>query len=335
MRNKLFLWLLLCCITSTLFSQPPEKLPNGDTKTTTVERDAVKGTVTTTEEFRKADGTLRGFRITFVDAFGNRVVTDSATTAGGRPRRVTVVRTDGNNDTLYAEERNYDARGKTLLQSQIREYDEGIIIKLTKFKEGKGTQTIPLTLPVDPGPLPATDPETKLSLADHKVEVFAGYSYLSAGTSGDNISFALGAHVDLKYKLTNKLALRADVSYHTKKDMDIRTSRMFIMGGAEYKVYEKAVKDGLAMMLVGRLMAGLAADRQKFMFGAGSTYNVNAFAIAAGLGLLYPVNSTLFLQLMPDYILTRFNDESQSNFRLSVGAAIKFGGNRQQVNTTY
>jgi hypothetical protein len=159
-----------------------------------------------------------------------------------------------------------------------------------------------------------------------KVDVSLDYSYLNAGTSGDNISFPLGARISASYKLKDKLGLVLDASYHTKKDMDFRISRFFVMGGAQYTLYEKAVKDGIGLMLLGRLLAGLAADRQKYLLGGGGSDadKAKALAIAVGLGLVYPVNSSFLLELIPDYIHTRFNDESQSNWRVSLGARFRF-----------
>ncbi|MEK7831876.1 MAG: hypothetical protein AAB401_12360, partial [Acidobacteriota bacterium] len=52
----------------------------------------------------------------------------------------------------------------------------------------------------------------------------------------------------------------------------------------------------------------------------------SAFAMAIGGGLDAKVHDNLAIRLFQtDYVLTRFNDDSQHNFRLSTGLVLRLG----------
>lgn len=161
-----------------------------------------------------------------------------------------------------------------------------------------------------------------------KSSLSGGYSFLSAGAKPENISFALGAHVSYTHNLKGKLGLVADGSVHFKNKDDHKSRRIFLMAGVQYNITKVRDEEKLQtqFMLFPRLLVGLAADRQKYIYGMSSnTTQAKALAIAAGLGIAYPVNSVLYLQLNPDYIITRFGKETQSNFRVNVGVKIRLG----------
>jgi hypothetical protein len=309
-------------IMPTIYAQPKvDNLPNGGTKTTTEETDAT-GTRTKLEEYRNAEKTLTGYKKWVTDLQGNTIYTDSATTAGGRPQHVKVYKVTPGGDTTYRQERNYDKKGK-LIEYQIREYDKNKVLnKVTKWREGEKPEVN--TAPeYDPMPL---SPSNSIYKWEGRfvpnASVSGGYSYLNAGTSGDNISFPLGVHVKGTLNVTDALGLSVDYSFHTKKDMDFRITRSFLMAGVEYNFRQKDPND---FFISPHVLAGLVFDKQKYLPGDDDmAYKEDAFAFGVGLLLGYPICKRANVFVNPDYIFTRFNDDTQGNLRITGGIRYLF-----------
>lgn len=167
-------------------------------------------------------------------------------------------------------------------------------------------------------------------LIDPRITAFLGYSYLNAGAKPENLSLAVGAHLALTYMLNSKFGVVLDGSFHTKKENELRIMRAFLMGGMQYMLLryrQQQTKDFVAFI---RLMGGLASDRLKYSYG-GMSYKdqVSTFAIASGVGFSYPIWHRLLLSLTGDYIYTHFNDDGQSNIRISGGVTYEFNWNKK------
>jgi hypothetical protein len=334
MNKHPFIFLIaLLCITAGVWAQAPAPvtLEDGTTKTTTNSPIQSDGSFKTTDEFKFPDGTLRGYRITINYPNGNIKITDSLTTPGGRPWRVTVVKKYSKEISYYKEERNYDDRGKTVLEYQVREYMGNGYLKITTFRAGQEKKVEETTIVYDPGELipmhPGRDKDLPISQnlkMKPTLDVTGGYSYLYTKTEYDNISFPVGGHVSLTLMLTKKFGLLVDGSYHTKKENDLRVARAFLMGGVMYNILKKEQEK---LMLFARLMAGLAADRQKYLLGpADDVTKAKALAIAVGLGIAYPINSSLFICLIPDYIYNKFNETNYTNIRVTAALKVYLQG---------
>jgi hypothetical protein len=166
--------------------------------------------------------------------------------------------------------------------------------------------------------------EIAMNECNTKNEFFAGYSNLTKLGENESENLALGLHLAYAYLLSQRLALAADFSLHTKKDNDLRIMQAFLMGGLQYQLvmYQNRSK----MNALARLLAGLAMDRQKFDYGSGTDIQkANAFVIAFGLGLNYELNRRIAVGLLADYLHTRFNDDGQGNLRASLGIRVNVG----------
>lgn len=155
-------------------------------------------------------------------------------------------------------------------------------------------------------------------------EFFAGYSNLTNLGENESTNLALGLHLAYAYFLTQRMALAADFSIHTRKDNDLRIMQAFLMGGLQYQLVMR--QNQSKMNVLARLLAGLAMDRQKYDYGSGTDIQkAQAFVIAFGLGLNYELNRRIALGLLADYLHTRFNDDGQGSLRISAGVRINLG----------
>jgi len=160
----------------------------------------------------------------------------------------------------------------------------------------------------------------KLQQKEKTFDLSLGYSYLLMNSDGNSESFPLGGHMNLAYFLSHRLALLGDFSVHSKKEGDFKLMLAYLMGGVQYNLLKERQK---AMMLYSRLLLGLALERQRYSFGSESnTDRASSFAIAAGLGFYFPITEQIGINLLADYIRTRFNSNPQNN--ICLGAGVKF-----------
>lgn len=313
-----------------------------------------------TEEYKDGNSKIYGEHATKTttvtkDGKLNIVVTVEYKTAGGRTMRKTVWRKDLQNN-WKRNDTCYDRKGETRSAEEHVVNASGVVISFTSFfmpnapysrnEKGQLVNSAGHQVTVDQGiemekqindeinkietqDIPAFNesqsPCEKQQSCAPTAEVFGGYSFLNTSQDGESESFALGVEVAAVYMLTGRLGVAADFSMHTKKDMELRIMRAFLMGGVQYQLTQ-LVQQRKALRAYARLLAGVAFDKQKYSFG-GDTYKNSAtgFAIAAGPAIALPLYNNLMLQLMVDYIYTKFKMQSQSNIRASVGVKLNFG----------
>jgi hypothetical protein len=207
-----------------------------------------------------------------------------------------------------------------VLMEETKTYEKGEVIQGTKIERNAAGAVIQRY---------RYNPETKtfeIAMNDciPTNEFFAGYSNLTKLGENESENLALGLHLAYAYFLSQRMALAADFSMHTKKDNDLRIMQAFLMGGLQYQLVLRQNQSKLNVLA--RVLAGLAMDRQKYSSGSySSTDKANAFAIAFGLGLNYELNRRIAIGILGDYIRTRFNDEGQGNIRASAGVRINLG----------
>lgn len=170
---------------------------------------------------------------------------------------------------------------------------------------------------------PDDEPETEL--IPPGLTAFLGYSYLNQGAKPENLSLAVGAHLALTYMLNSKFGVVLDGSMHTKKENEIRIMRAFLMGGVQYMLLryrQQQTRDFVAFV---RLLGGMATDKLKYSYGGMTDKDkVSTYALASGLGFSYYLGRRILLSLAGDYIYTHFNDDGQSNIRISGGVTYEF-----------
>ena len=159
-----------------------------------------------------------------------------------------------------------------------------------------------------------------------KAEIFGGYSYLRADDDADGQDLH-GWNASAAINFAKYAGIVADFSGHydtitlapgARADL---SAYLFLVGPRftyrEHKVLEP----------FGHVLLGAARSHITPISPLGRIrINDSAFALAVGGGLDAKVHSNLAIRLFQaDYVLTRFNDDSQHNFRLSTGLVLRLG----------
>jgi len=335
--------LLTMIISVVLAAQPApvvikETPKKGETKTTTIINDGL-GTETKTEEYHK-DGTPPKLKLK-VETTKNLLTGDSTKVItiyhegyGEREKNVTVD-TYQNGEVVNSTTKTYHKNGALETDGSWTKQPDGLV-KLQKLnpKTGQYETTIKTKEEMEP-----FDSTKYLHLGNlygmnhpvgrdcnPKIEIFGGYSYLNSSFGDDRESFPLGGHVSFIYNITPHLGAGIDASLHTKKDGDFTLNRSFLMVEGKY-VFGDVNKCNRKLVPDVHLLAGLACEKLKYSSGSySSTSKGSAFAFGAGAGLNLNISNKLAVRLFQaDYILTRFNEDNQGNFRASTGLVLRFG----------
>jgi hypothetical protein len=209
----------------------------------------------------------------------------------------------------------------TVLMEETKTYENGRVIRGTKTERNAAGTVIKR---YRYNAQTSSFEEIAMNECNPTNEFFAGYSNLTKLGENESENLVLGLHLAYAYFLSQRMALAADFSMHTKKDNDLRIMQAFLMGGLQYQLILR--QNQSKMNALARVLAGLTMDRQKYSSGSfNSTNKASALAIAFGLGLNYELNRRIAIGLLADYIRTRFNDEGQGNIRASAGVRINLG----------
>jgi hypothetical protein len=170
---------------------------------------------------------------------------------------------------------------------------------------------------------------TTFAQSDSRVDLFGGYSYLSADTNGlTSRQSANGFEASASVNLKKWIAAEGDVSgYFKTYNIDLTSLGL---GTVDVGVHDWAFAGGprfkyrpvFAHALIG-------VDRLTFS-AEGVSVSQNAFAAAFGGGLQWKFTTHWGIRGSGDYVLTRHNifggDRfTQNNFRASVGLVYSFG----------
>lgn len=160
-----------------------------------------------------------------------------------------------------------------------------------------------------------------------KAEIFGGYSYLrfNADAFDDGLDLH-GWNASAAVNFTKYAGIVADFSGHYN-DFSVVGGRVDLSGylflvGPRFTYRKHKVLEPFAHVLL-----GAARAHAKLRSGTTSIRdNDSAFALAIGGGLDAKVHKNVAIRLFQtDYVLTRFDDESQHNFRLSTGLVLRLG----------
>ncbi len=152
-----------------------------------------------------------------------------------------------------------------------------------------------------------------------RVEVFGGYSYLRANPEELNLN---GWNASFAGNLTDWFGVEADFSGHYASPNEFPFSGVDInhytfMGGPKLALRSGPITP-FAHFLIGAARAGTSE------FGA-STSDY-ALAAAIGGGIDFNLSSVVAVRVFQaDYLMTRFVDERQNNFRFSAGLVFRLG----------
>lgn len=157
---------------------------------------------------------------------------------------------------------------------------------------------------------------------DKKVEIFTGYSFARLETPSPDRSSLHGWNAAIEAKLNPVLGLVADFSGHYGN----RT----VLPGIERNINTHAALFGPRLSLPGRVRPFAHA-----LFGVargsagvfGSTSSDTAFGMAVGGGVdadLTDGGGVSWRIIQADYLMNRFFDRTNNNFRLSSGLVFRF-----------
>ncbi|MBL8169127.1 MAG: porin family protein [Acidobacteria bacterium] len=161
-----------------------------------------------------------------------------------------------------------------------------------------------------------------------RAEIFGGYSYLRADDDVDGLDLH-GWNASGAINFNKWLGVVSDFSGHygdvtispTLGKADLSTY-LFLAGPRfTYRGNERVTP-------FGHILFGAARSHVDFFDVVGNRVRVRdtAFAMAVGGGLDVKVVDALAIRLFQaDYVLTRFNDDNQNNFRLSTGLVLRLG----------
>jgi opacity protein-like surface antigen len=157
---------------------------------------------------------------------------------------------------------------------------------------------------------------------DYKVEVFTGYSYARLETPSPDRSHLHGWNAAIEAKLNPVLGLVADFSGHY--------GNRLVAPGIEQNINTYSALFGPRLQVPGRVRPFAHA-----LFGVargsagvfGSTSGDTAFGMAAGGGIdadLTDSGRVSWRIIQADYLMNRFFNRNNNNFRLSSGLVFRF-----------
>lgn len=157
-----------------------------------------------------------------------------------------------------------------------------------------------------------------------KAEVFGGYSYLrvDTGISGADKVSLNGWNAALAGNLNRHFAIVADFSGHYGSPdvlgVQVKSNQYSFLFGPQI-----SNRSGKIMPFAHALFGGSRARAEV----AGVSSTDTAFAMALGGGVDAQVYQGIAIRIIQgDYLMTRFGDERQNNFRISAGVVLRFGG---------
>jgi hypothetical protein len=149
-------------------------------------------------------------------------------------------------------------------------------------------------------------------------DVFGGYSFLNPEGSGFN---ANGWEAAGTAYLNNWFGATADFSGHYASESGVDTSTYSFLFGPTV-AYRTPKLTPYAHILLGANRARVSTS----IFGASLSVTDTAFAGALGGGVDWHVGNSWSVRLaQADYLITRFNDNRQDNFRFSAGLVLRLG----------
>ncbi len=169
-------------------------------------------------------------------------------------------------------------------------------------------------------------PLTGLAQKAPKAEIFGGYSYLHADDDNDGLDLH-GWNASAAINFTKYAGIVADFSGH----YDTATLSPGVRGDLSAYLFlvgpRFTYREHKVLQPFGHVLFGAARSHVSTFTPLGKVkIEDSAFAMAVGGGLDAKVHDNLAIRLFQaDYVLTRFNDDSQHNFRLSTGLVLRLG----------
>ena len=159
-----------------------------------------------------------------------------------------------------------------------------------------------------------------------KVEIFGGYSYLRADDNNGGIDLH-GWNASTAVNINKWVGIVADFSGHYG-EVSVGLANKADVSGYLFMVGPRfSYRKHKVLTPFGHVLLGAARQNISVRTISGRLKSDDAaFAMAIGGGLDATVHPNLAIRLFQtDYVLTRFNDDSQHNFRISTGLVLRLG----------
>jgi hypothetical protein len=152
-----------------------------------------------------------------------------------------------------------------------------------------------------------------------KFQLSAGYSFVRAENGAAGLGMPLGGNVSAVYKVSPKVGLALDASYHYRKKDDQKWDRQYLLVGPQFQCMNTN-ETGCAPF--GHIMAGYGRDAFSYM---GLKNSGNGFAAAIGGGLDLKLGDKSFVKIKADALPVFFTDDLKIDYRVGVGWGINTG----------
>jgi opacity protein-like surface antigen len=159
-----------------------------------------------------------------------------------------------------------------------------------------------------------------------RTEIFGGYSYLRLDDDLNDDRDLNGWNASVNQNILKWLGFKADFSGH------YGDSRVIFGTGADLNTYlflfgpQFSLRKFDRIQPFGHVLFGVVRANADSYVTRGPSFSDTAFAMAVGGGVDVKVLDKLSVRLFQaDYVLTRFNDDNQSNFRASTGLVLRLG----------
>lgn len=168
-----------------------------------------------------------------------------------------------------------------------------------------------------------------------KAEVFGGYSYFRADDGGN----LHGWNASVAGNVNKWFGIKADFSGHYGQDfVDVSSPAGVVsveadqnihnfLFGPQFTYREHRTLEGFAHALFGgsRAHADVSVNIPGVSTQVDSSDTAFAAAVGGGLDAKFHKSHLAWRVFQADYVLTRFGDSTQHNFRLSTGIVLRFG----------
>ncbi|HKQ77653.1 MAG TPA: outer membrane beta-barrel protein [Blastocatellia bacterium] len=159
-----------------------------------------------------------------------------------------------------------------------------------------------------------------------RTEIFGGYSYLRLDEDLNDDRDLNGYNASVNQTIFKKwLGFKADFSGHFGDSVaslgpGTDLNKFLFLFGPQFTLRKYERIQPFAHVLFGAARVDITNDNN------GLDFDDNAFALAAGGGVDVKIADRVAVRLFQaDYVLTRFNDFNQHNFRASGGFVLRFG----------
>lgn len=277
----------------------------GSTETITKTTDPNNLTEITTTEIKDNSKAVRRIIIEKkkLDGKVERIETDYS--PGGKKWRSDSISRNSKGDTTYFEHHLH--YGDRQVEKHITIYNEDG----SKTNKHKPYDSNTFTTTEIPAP---NAPKKDKVKAFSKIDVTAGYSFLSMDNGMDHTGIPLGFNFGVGYNITDKLSLGAGFSFHSKKDDPATLNRFYITGSVEYDLLTKGRFTPFVAASV-----GIASEKYKI---SDMKFSESGFLAAIGAGTDVSLSPTAAFRFRIDVLLNRLTEETLTDYRVSGGIVI-------------